>query len=116
MGTIISKRFDAPDETRSFDKGRFEFVTIGGTSLGLATYEPGWRWSKHLASESEQSCQVEHVVFVLSGRAMVELDDGETLELTPGTVFHIPPGHDSWVLGDERFVSLHILGSAQYAT
>ena len=26
-----------------------------------------------------------------------------------------PPGHDSWVVGDEPYVSLHILGSDDYA-
>jgi len=31
-------------------------------------------------------------------------------------VFYIPPApHDSWVVGDEPYVSLHFLGAAQYA-
>jgi hypothetical protein len=28
---------------------------------------------------------------------------------------YVPPGHDSWVVGDEPYVSLHILGSHSYA-
>jgi len=41
---------------------------------------------------------------------------GEVFELTPGTVFHIPPSaHDSWVIGDEPYVSLHFLGADHYA-
>jgi hypothetical protein len=27
----------------------------------------------------------------------------------------VPPGHDSWVVGDEPYVSLHVMGSEQYA-
>ncbi|MBD0281336.1 MAG: hypothetical protein ICV69_03965 [Thermoleophilaceae bacterium] len=30
--------------------------------------------------------------------------------------FHVPPGHDSWVVGDQPYVSLHIMGSEHYAT
>jgi hypothetical protein len=30
-------------------------------------------------------------------------------------VFAIPPGHDSWVVGDEPYVSLHLLGATEYA-
>ena len=26
------------------------------------------------------------------------------------------PGHDSWVVGDEPYVSVHIMGSEDYAT
>ena len=38
---VILKRFDAPDETRTFDKGRFDVVHLGGMTIGRATYEPG---------------------------------------------------------------------------
>ncbi len=33
----------------------------------------------------------------------------------PGDIFYIPPGHDSWFLGDEPYVSVHLLGAAEYA-
>ena len=33
-----------------------------------------------------------------------------------GTLFYIPPTpHDSWVVGDEPYVSLHFLGAEDYA-
>lgn len=42
--------------------------------------------------------------------------DGRVHDLTPGTLFHIPSEpHDSWVVGDEEYVSLHFLGAAGYA-
>ena len=49
MLDVILKRFDAPDETRVFDKGKFEIVHIGGITIGRATYEPGWKWSEHVS-------------------------------------------------------------------
>jgi hypothetical protein len=41
--------------------------------------------------------------------------DGTEAELTPGDLFAIGPGHDSWVVGDEPYVSLHLLGASEYA-
>lgn len=53
---------------------------------------------------------------MLAGRAAAAFDDGRAFDLTPGTVFHIPPvPHDSWVVGDEPCVSLHLLRAGQYA-
>ena len=113
---ITLKRFDAPDETRAFEKGRFDVVRLGGMTLGRATYEPGWKWSKHVgAPAGETSCRVEHVGMVISGRVAVSMDDGTVFEIGAGQLFHIAPGHDSWVVGDEPYVSLHLLGADAYA-
>jgi quercetin dioxygenase-like cupin family protein len=117
MLDVILKRFDAPDEVRHFARGRFEVVRIGGLVIGRATYEPGWRWSVDVGpSVGADRCRVEHVGLVLEGRATAALDDGRIFELTPGTLFHIPAEpHDSWVVGDEAYVSLHFVGAGRYA-
>ncbi len=108
---------DEPAETRRFDKGRFDVYRVGPATLGRATYEPGWKWSEHVGSATgESSCQVEHVGLVLSGEAVAKMDDGREVVMRPGDFFYIPPGHDSWVVGDEPYVSLHIMGSEEYAT
>jgi quercetin dioxygenase-like cupin family protein len=105
-----------PTESRTFDKGRFEVYAIGPATLGRATYEPGWRWSEHVgAASGEQLCQVEHVGLVLSGAAAVRMEDGTETVMREGDFFHVPPGHDSWVVGDEPYVSLHIVGGERYA-
>ena len=108
--------FSEPAETREFEKGRFELYRVGPMTLGRATYEPGWVWSKHVgAAAGESSCQIEHVGLVLEGRAMAAMDDGSEYLMEPGNFFYIPPGHDSWVVGDEPYVSLHVLGGEDYA-
>lgn len=110
------KRFDAPDEVRLFEKGKFELVQLGGMTIGRATYEPGWRWSEHVGRFlGRQSCDVEHVGIVLAGRAAVAMDDGRITEMRCGDVFHIAPGHDSWVIGEEQYISLHFIGAQNYA-
>ena len=101
MADYVIRRFDTPDETRRFERGHLDLIRIAGTTLGRARYEPGWKWSKHVAPVvGTRSCQVAHLGLVLEGRAMVRMDDGREFELKPGDIFHIAPGHDSWVLGD----------------
>lgn len=59
--------------------------------------------------------QVEHVDLVLSGQAITRMDDGTERPMKTGDFFYVPPGHDSWVIGVEPYVSLHIIGSKGYA-
>ena len=117
MIDLISRRFEAPDEVREMVKGRFEIIRIGGLTIGRATYEPGWRWSEHVGPRlGATRCHVEHVGLVLSGTATVAFDDGRVVELRPGDLFHVPAEpHDSWVVGDEPYVSMHFLGADDYA-
>ena len=113
--TLIN--WDHPTEVRTFEKGRFEVYQVGPTTLGRATYEPGWKWSEHVGAQTgAPSCQVEHVGLVLSGAAVAKMDDGTEKVMRAGDFFYVPPGHDSWVVGDEPYVSLHIVGSEMYAT
>lgn len=113
---VILKRFELPDETRIFDNGRFDVVTIGGLTLGRATYEPDWKWSRDIGPSIGQTrCEQAHVGVVLSGHATVEFEDGRITDLTTGTIFEVPAEpHDSWVVGDEKYVSLHFLGAERY--
>lgn len=117
MLDVILKRFEEPDEVRTFEKGRFELVTIGAMSIGRATYQPGWKWSEHVGPiAGTKLCPLEHIGMVLSGTATAVFEDGRIIELRPGSLFHIPPEpHDSWVVGDEEYVSLHFLEPQSYA-
>jgi len=114
---VILKRFETPDETRVLERGKFEIVHLGGLTIGRATYEPGWKWSQHVGPNVGTSrCGVEHVGLVLSGKCAVSFDDGRVIELRAGELFHIPAvPHDSWVIGNERYVSLHFAGAEHYA-
>ena len=114
---VILKRFERPDEVRRFAKGRFEVIKLGGMTIGRATYEPGWKWSVDVGrATGANSCAVEHVGMVLSGCATAAMDDGRVIEMKAGDVFYIAPGHDSWVVGNEPYVSLHFLGAEAYAS
>jgi len=113
---VILKRFDQPDEVRTMMKGKFEIVRVGGLTIGRATYEPGWKWSEHVGAPlGKTRCTVEHVGMVVSGSATAAFDDGRVIELRAGDLFHVPAApHDSWVIGNEPYVSIHFLGADQY--
>jgi len=109
-------RLDQPDEVRTFPLGRFELYRVGGHELGRAVYEPGWRWSEHVAPLAGTAlCEIDHIGLVLSGKAAVRMADGTERVLGPGDFFAIPPGHDSWVVGDEAYVSMHLFEAGAYA-
>ncbi len=116
MLEVILKQFENPDEVRKFEKGVFEIIHIAGMTIGRATYEPGWKWTEHVAPTAGTAfCEVPHIGMVISGKATAAIKDGEVYELTPGTIFYVPPvAHDSWVIGDEPYVSIHFLGADQY--
>ena len=117
MIEVILKRFEKPDEVRTFPLGRFEIVKVGAMTIGRATYQPGWRWSRHVGPATGAThCTVEHVGLVISGHATAAMSDGKVYDLTAGTIFYIPGDpHDSWVIGGEPYVSLHFMGAGAYA-
>ena len=118
MKDLIIKRFQDPDEVREFEKGRFELLSLPGMTIGKATYRPGWKWSEDVSPLAETKfCNVEHLGMVLSGSATVVFSDDDITTLTEGDVFYVPSKpHDSWVVGDEDYISIHFLGADSYAT
>ena len=118
MAESVQKTFDSPDETRTFDKGRIDVVNLESQTVGRATFEPGWRWSDCVKPiVGTDSCQAHHVGYIVSGRIHVLMVDGTEFEAGPGTAYEIQPGHDAWVVGDDRFVGLEFQGktAAEFA-
>jgi quercetin dioxygenase-like cupin family protein len=117
MPDVVIRRFDVSDERRKFEKGYFDLVQIGGMTLGHAVYEPGWKWSTHVgAATGAKYCDVEHVGIVVSGRNRIQMRDGREYDLRAGDIFYVAPGHDSWVVGNEPYVSIHLMGAGDYAS
>ncbi|MFE3451640.1 cupin domain-containing protein [Nonomuraea sp. NPDC059194] len=114
---IEVKNIDKPDEHRDFPNGRLEVCNLSGLTFGVATFEPGWRWSESVKPiAGTDSCEVYHNGFVVSGRLRIRMNDGAEAELGPGDVFVCQPGHDAWVVGGERCVVYDFSGgAAEYA-
>lgn len=110
------KSHDSPDEVRSPDKTRVEVVRLEGFTLGRFNFEPGWRWSECVKPVVKtDSCQVSHVGYAVSGRITVRMKDGTQKTIVAGESYTIPPGHDAWVEGNERFVGIEVMSAEQYA-
>ncbi len=118
MARMVRMNLDSPEETRPFEdgKGKLDLVNVDAGPVGRATFEPGWKWSKHVKPIAQtESCQAPHLAYYISGRMMVVMDDGEEAEFGQGDFAVIPPGHDAWVVGDEPCVAIDWQGFADYA-
>ncbi len=118
MPALIRKSFNAPEETRMFKdaSGRLDLVNVEEGPVGLATFQPGWRWSSHVKPIAyTDSCQSAHVCYFLSGRMMVVADNGEEIGYGPNDFAIMAPGHDAWIVGEEPCQVLDWQGFADYA-
>ena len=110
------KNVKKPDETRKFDKGILRVVKAGDFTLGLSTFQPGWKWSKSVKPiVKTESCKVHHMGYIISGRMAGIMDDGEKWQLGPGDAVDLHPGHDAWTVGRKPVVFLDFMGAAEYA-
>lgn len=118
MAGLEVKNVASPDEVRAFtDKGNAAALTVGGHLVLYGTFEPGWRWSENVRPiAGTDTCEATHLLYCLSGRMGVRMDDGTEGELGPGDVMSIGPGHDAWTIGDEPCVAVDFGGYARYAT
>ena len=116
MAQIDAQNIGTPHETRPFkEHGHMDVVTLGDFTLGMGTFEPGWRWSEDVKPiAGTESCQVRHTGICISGSMVVRMEDGTEVTVGPGDVMVIEPGHDAWVVGDEACV-LYDTGVAAYA-
>jgi hypothetical protein len=101
---VEGKSFSSPDETRTFENGRFDVVRLKDATVGRVLLQPGWRWSQDVKPlAGTDTCQQRHLGYVLAGSLHVAADDGTEADAGVGDVFLIQPGHDAWVTGDQPF-------------
>ena len=103
-GKLQKGNFKAPHEIRKPEKAELHVVKVAGASVAKAKLQPGWKWSHSIKPMAgTNSCMASHFGVVLAGRCHISQDDGTQLDLEPGDVFSIPPGHDAWVVGSVPF-------------
>ena len=107
MATIEKKSLNQPEQTKQIGRVKVEVITMGGLNFQRDTAAPGWRWSEDVKPVAKtESCQVNHLLYVISGRLHVRMNDGKEMEFNPGDMGLIPPGHDGWTIGDKPAVWL----------
>jgi len=110
------KSFHTPDETRSFDFGAVDLLSIGGSEIGRLTLRPGWRWSSHVKPlAGTELCEAPHFQYHVQGTLHIQMADGTEFDARPGDVTALPHGHDAWVVGSEPVVVVDWWGASNYA-
>ena len=113
---LTAINFSKPNEVREFPNGRLELITVNGVTFGKVVFQPGWKWSEHVKPiAGTKSCEAAHLGVQLSGTMHIVMDDGTEMDLGPGQVVNIPPGHDGWVVGNEPVVFIDVTGMENYA-
>ena len=116
MAGIETNDFSSPDEVRAPERTTVELVKLAGGEIGRYTFQPGWKWSECIKPVAgTDSCQVEHVGYMVSGALHVEHVDGTKADVQGGAVYRIAPGHDAWVVGEKPAVVVEFQGAATYA-
>ena len=114
MASLEKKSFNAPDERRTPPNTTMDTVGFGDRMVTRITYQPGWRWTTDIKpTAGTDLCQVNHFVYVVSGRTHVVMADGTEMDIGPGDVVSIPAGHDAWVVGDDSCVFLDFGGAVR---
>ncbi len=105
------KNLSEPDEVVRFPGYTEHIVEIGDLTVARVIQDPGWVYSRDMAtSDAGRWCEAHHVGVTVSGRQGVVLRDGSRLEFGPDDVYDIPPGHDGYTIGDEPAVMIEWSG------
>jgi len=110
------KSLELPDETRLLPNGRTDIWNLGDFVVGRITFEPGWQWSKDVKPIAQTEwCEYHHLGLVMQGTLHYITPDGLEMEAGPGMLYEILPGHDAWVVGDERVIQYDFAGMRTFA-
>jgi len=117
VSAVQVKSFNTPDEQRTPPSTAVDVVSVDGHTIARFTFQPGWRWSQHVAPVvGTTCCQALHVGAVQSGTMHIVAADGTESQVTVGDAYTIAPGHDAWTVGDQPCVVVEFQSGATYAT
>jgi len=110
------KSLDLPDETRTLPNGRTDIWNLGDFVVGRITFQPGWQWSKDVKPIAQTEwCEYHHLGLVMEGVLHYITPDGLEMEVGPGMLYEILPGHDAWVVGDQVVIQYDFAGMRTFA-
>jgi len=94
---------------RRFIDGSIRYsILLRSVSIGLGTYNPGWKWSLHAGAQTGKTAE-NHIGYIISGSMMVQDSTGSEMEVGPGEAFEVGPGGDAWVIGEEPCIALDFI-------
>lgn len=115
MSRVEVRDLGEPEAVVSHPLGATYQVRLAQTVISRHVLQPGWSWEEHARpTAGTRSCELYHRGVVLSGRMGIRTDEGEELVIGPNQVFDLPPGHVTWVEGDEELVMVDWAGGAGF--
>jgi class 3 adenylate cyclase len=116
MAHMQRKSLEMPDETRTIPNGRTDIWNLGDFVVGRIRFEPGWRWSKDVKPIAGTDwCEYHHLGLMIEGTLHYVTPEGLEMEVSPGMLFEILPGHDAWVVGDTAVLQYDFAGMRTFA-
>jgi class 3 adenylate cyclase len=107
MVKLQRRPFGEPDSVREVPFGRLETYDLGEFRFGRSVLQPGWRWSESIKGIARtELCEDHHVGYSISGACRVRMREGAELLIEGSQFYEIPAGHDSWVEGEEPWVTI----------
>ena len=117
MSPVEARDLGEPEAVVTYPLGATYQVRLAGTVVSRHVLQRGWSWEAHAKPQvGTVSCELYHRGVVLSGRMGIRTDEGEELVIGPNQVFDLPPGHVTWVEGDEELVMVDWAGGAGFDT
>ena len=98
----------------SYPLGETSQVRLAQTVISRHVLQHAWSWEHAQPSVGTAPCELYHRGVVLSGRMGIRTDEGEELIIGPNQVFDLPPGHVTWVEGDDVLVMVDWAGGAGF--
>jgi class 3 adenylate cyclase len=115
MSPVEVRDLDQPEAVVSGPLGASNQVRLAQTVVTRHVLQPGWSWEEHARpTVGTPSCELYHRGVVLSGRMGIRTDEGEEPVVGPNQVFDLPPGHVTWVEGDDELVMVDWAGGAGF--
>ena len=117
MSPVEARDLGEPEAVVTYPLGASHQVHLAGTVVTRHVLQPGWSWEAHARPlAGTASCELYHRGVVLRGRMGIRTDEGEEVVIGPNQVFDLPPGHVTWVEGDEELVMVDWAGGAGFDT
>mgnify|MGYP001161026575 FL=1 len=112
MGVDVRDFNNPDDQINTFNNATVDVCKVGDQRVMRITAEPGWKWSNDVKPHvGTESCQTKHLGYIAQGTVCVKMDDGTEATYSAGQAYSIDPGHDGWVVGDEKAVMIEFHGA-----
>jgi class 3 adenylate cyclase len=116
MSKLRRSRWGDADDVREVRLGRLETYDLGTMRIGRSILKPGWRWSESIKRIARtEPCEFHHIGICISGSCRVQTREGAELLIEAGQFYEVPAFHDSWVVGDEPWVTIDWRPSTTFA-